>query len=577
MKSELDQCISALRGPLLTAALFSGLINVLALTGAIFMLTVYDRVIPSGSMPTLLVLGLLAAAMYGAYALFDMLRGRMLSRIGAAVGESISPRVYDVVVRRCAARERGVVDAVRDLDRVRSFLSSSGPAAFFDLPWMPVFLVVLFAFHFYIGLSVLIGGVILVGLTITGNFLTRYRAADLAEAMTERDRLVAHSQSGAETIHAMGMTHSVSARWNALSGRVFGLTQRLGDTLSTVTSLSRSIRMALQSFVLAVGALLVIRHEATGGIIIAGSILSARALMPIEQASAQWKNFIAAKQSWGRLRAVLDANPSEEALFTISAPSELLTADGLAVALPNTNNLLVRNISFQMRAGQGLGIIGPTGSGKSTLARALVGLWPPALGTVKLDGEPLQRWTSSQRGRFVGYLPQTVSLLQGTLAENIARFDPDADPEDVVRVARLAGVHELIARMPEGYNTRIDQDGGGLSGGQAQRIALARALFGDPFLIVLDEPNANLDEEGEAALQNAMKHAYARGAIVIVVTHRPSALSNVDHIVVLKEGTVRMFGKASDVVERLSGGGQKKVVAMDKAKSTGSPTTKVIS
>lgn len=552
MASEIDRCLRALRGSLVAVALFSGIVNVLALTGAVFMLTVYDRVIPSGSVPSLVVLGALALLMYLAYGLFDVLRNRLLSRVGTAIKESIGPRVYDVVVRRCAMRERGVVNAVRDLDRVQSFISSPGPTALFDLPWLPVYLGICFAFHFYIGLSVLAGAVLLVALTVVSNLITREATEQLAELTGERDALVSRTQRDAETLHAMGMSYSMSARWNALSDATAALTRRIADRAGALTTASRSLRLMLQSFVLGVGAYLVINEEATGGIIIAGSILSARALAPIEQTIAQWRHFVAARQSWQRLREVLQNNPSESAGFALPYPGESLSAENLAVAMPNTNELIVRNVSFGIRAGRGLGIVGPTGSGKSTLAKALVGLWPAALGTVRLDGHDLARWPSSERGRFIGYMPQTVSLFGGTIAQNIARFDGDADPADVVRAAQAAGVHELINRLPKGYDTMMGADGDGLSGGQMQRIALARALFGDPFLLVLDEPNANLDDEGERALQRAMRSAYERGAIVVIVTHRPQALSNVDNVLVLQDGRVRTYGTTEDIMEQFT-------------------------
>ena len=550
-REDLGVIRSALRRPLGVIWLFSGVTNVLALTGSLFMLTVYDRVIPSGSVPTLIVLGLLALFFFGVQALFDILRGRMLVRVGLVVKDAIAPRVYDIAVRRAAARDMRPDTTYRDLDQVHSFLTSQGPVAIFDLPWLPLFLAVLFAFHPYLGFTVLCGAIVLVGLTLLSNAATAGPTRELSEATGEQERFLERSRSSAETIRVLGMTHAMASRWDSIGSDITLLTRRAADIARGLGTLSRSFRMILQSTVLAIGALLVIRQEATGGIIIASSILTARALSPVEQATSNWRNIVAARQAWRRLKEILAEFPEERSTTAPPAPHESVSCENVSVMLPGTNRILVRNVSFRLRSGQALGIIGPTGSGKSTLMRAVVGLTAPELGNVRMDDQDVRRWSAAERGRYIGYLPQSVMLFEGTLAQNISRFDPEADPRAVVDAARKAGVHGMISRLEAGYDTVIDGFGGGLSGGQMQRIGLARALYGDPFLLALDEPNSNLDEAGEAALREAMGRVVTRGGIVIVVAHRPSVLNDVDHMLVMSNGKVQAYGPREDVMQNV--------------------------
>ena len=554
---ELDRCVKALRPSLWVIAAISGISNILALTSSIFMLTVYDRVIPSGSVPTLLVLGGLAFFFYAVQSGFDMLRSRMLTRVGLSVKDALTPRIYDIAIRRSATRDGSSANVARDLDQVQSYLSSMGPVALFDLPWLPIFLGICFAFHFWIGMSVVVGALLLIGLTFLSNRLSKEPTRAINEALTERETYLGRSQMHAETIRAMGMTHAMSARWNSISARLTDLRRQVTDVTSTLGTLSRTTRMMLQSFVLAVGALLVIRQEATGGIIIASSILSARTLAPIELAIANWRNLVTTRQAWARLGETLRKYGDEAERFVLPTPAQSMAAEGVSIMLAGTSRILVRNVSFRLRSGQGLGVIGPTGSGKSTLAKAMVGLNEPSLGSIKLDGQDIKGWSAAERGRFIGYLPQTVPLFEGTIAENIARFQPDADPANVIAAARRADIHDLISKLPNGYETQIDASGEGLSGGQIQRVGLARAMFGDPFVLVLDEPNSNLDDDGERALQRAMNGFRERGGIVVIITHRPQALAGVDQVLVLQNGRVTDYGTRDDVLARLSGKGAK--------------------
>lgn len=553
MAHELSESFAKCRPALLAVGFLSGVSNVLALTGAIFMLAVYDRVIPSGSVPSLVVLGVLALAMYVMQAVFDILRGRILARVGLALRESLSLRVYDIVVRHAAQGKASTSRAVRDLDQIQSYLSSMGPAALFDLPWLPIYLAICFAFHPLVGFAVLAGALVLIGLTAIGSYMTKGVSSELGEAVAKRDMVLGASQGNAETLQAMGMTASVASIWSDANKHITDRSQRIADISSTLTTSSRVFRMVLQSFVLAVGAYLVISGEATGGIMIAGSILSARALAPIELTIAHWKNLQGARLSWKRLKVLFEGNPAETGSFAAPVPRDSFACQGVSIAVPGLGRSVVRDVSFTMKAGEGLGIIGPTGSGKSSLARGLVGLWPPVSGNIRLDGMDLGRWPSTERGRFIGYLPQKVSLFKGTIAQNISRFDSRTDADMVISVARTAGVHDMICRLPNGYDTRITPEGGGLSGGQAQRIGLARALYGDPFLVVLDEPNANLDAEGEIALCAAIDGVRERGGVVVTITHRPSVLASLESILVLTGGRVRMYGERAEVLRAYAG------------------------
>lgn len=552
MRSELSRVLAGCRSAFVGVGLLSGLSNILALTGSVFMLAVYDRVIPSGSIPTLLGLGLLALVIYALQAIVDIFRGRILTRTGLVIKEAFASRAYDTIVRNSAQGDLRSGNIVRDLDQVQGFLSSMAPTAIFDLPWLPLYLGICFAFHFYIGVAVTVGAVVLIIITAISNSLTKGPSSELNDRMNKRGSFLAASQNNAETIQTMGMNLAMSGTWNRIENEIIGESRRIADITTMLGTTSRVFRMVLQSFVLAVGAYLVIMQDATGGIMIASSILSARAMAPIELTIGHWKNSVAFRQSWKRLGELFEKNPPEASRFVLPAPSRILSVEGVSVSLPNIKRLVVRDVSFQLKAGEALGIIGATGSGKSSLVRAIVGLWPAALGTVRLDGQVISRWSTTDRGRFMGYVPQNVALFQGTIAENIARFDPDSDSASVVAVARQAGVHDMISRLPEGYDTQISDGGAGLSGGQAQRIALARALYGDPFLVVMDEPNSNLDADGELALQEAIAAVRARGGIVLIVAHRPTILSSVNHILVMSEGRVQKFGTREEVLELMT-------------------------
>ncbi len=548
--SELGDALRACRTAFIGVGAMSCMINLLYLTGSLFMLEVYDRVLPGRSVPTLVGLAILAGGLYIAQGVLDLIRGRILGRIGTSLDEALNARVFETVVRlplMVGGRNEGL-QPLRDLDNVRSFLSSMGPGAFFDLPWLPFYLAICFAFHVMIGLTALVGAVILVSLTVITEYMSRTPAREATGLAARRNDLAATSRRNAEVLVAMGMAGRMTSRWSEANQKYLAGNQRASDVTGGLGAVAKVLRMTLQSAVLAVGAYLVIHQEATAGIIIAGSILSARALAPVDLAIAHWRGFVAARQSWHRLNRLLDQLPAQAKQMLLQSPSSRLSVEGVSIVPPGDQKLIVQDVTFALQAGNGLGIIGPSGSGKSSLVRVLVGVWQPVRGKVRLDGAALDQWSSDVLGRHVGYLPQDVELFAGTVAQNISRFDPEASSESIIAAAKEAGVHEMIIRMREGYDTQIGEQGTALSAGQAQRVALARALYGNPFLIVLDEPNSNLDTEGDEALTRAVRGARERGAIVVVVAHRPIGIEAVDQLLVLKDGRMQAFGPKETVL-----------------------------
>jgi PrtD family type I secretion system ABC transporter len=549
-RSELGDALRACRGAFVGVGVMSCMINLLYLTGSLFMLEVYDRVLPSRSVPTLVGLAILAGGLYMAQGILDLIRIRILGRIGTALDEALNSRVFDTIVRlplTAGARNEGL-QPLRDLDNIRSFLSGMGPGAFFDLPWLPFYLAICFAFHVMIGLTALVGAIILVTLTIVTEFMSRRPAREALGLAARRNDLAATSRRNAEVLVAMGMSGRLNKRWSEANQNYLAGNQRASDVAGGLGAIAKVMRMTLQSAVLAVGAYLVIHQEATAGIIIAGSILSARALAPVDLAIAHWKGFVAARQSWHRLNRLLESLPAQTAQTVLQNPSSRLAVEAVSIAPPGEQRIVVQDVTFALEAGNGLGVIGPSGSGKSSLVRALVGVWQPFRGKVRLDGAALDQWSSDVLGRHVGYLPQDVELFAGSVAQNICRFDPEARSEAIIAAAKEAGVHQMIIKMRDGYDTQIGEQGAALSAGQAQRVALARALYGDPFLIVLDEPNSNLDTEGDEALTRAVRAARERGAIVVVVAHRPVGIEAVDMLLVLKDGRVHAFGPKDTVL-----------------------------
>ncbi|MGR9408148.1 type I secretion system permease/ATPase [Rhizobium leguminosarum] len=544
--------LSSLRKAFLGVGLTSCVINILALTGSFFMLQVYDRVIPGRSLPTLVGLGIIAATLFVFQGILELIRSLLLVRVGTAVDERFGDRVYGSLVLLPSRMQMpgDGLQCVRDLDTVRGFLSGPGPTALFDMPWMPFYLFLCFLFHFWIGVTALAGALMLIGLTVLTEFRSRQPAKEAAKLAAERINLAEATKRNSEAVLAMGFGHFIGLRWTEVNRKYLANHVAASTVTGGLATASKILRMMLQSGVLAVGAFLVIRQEATGGIMIASSILVSRALAPVELAIGQWKGFVAARQSWARLTKLMTLMSSEQHEVALPAPRESLTVENLQIAAPGGRNPIVRGVSFKVSAGEAVGVIGPSASGKSTLARAITGLWLPLGGAVKLDQALLAQWDPRELGRHLGYLPQDVSLFDGSIAQNIARFDPDAGSEEIIAAARAAGVYDMIVQFSDGFDTKIGEHGSALSAGQRQRIALARALYGDPFLVVLDEPNSNLDADGEAALTKAISGVRSRGGIAVVIAHRPSALVAVDKILVMGNGQMQAFGSKDEVLSK---------------------------
>lgn len=533
-------------------AALSAVTNILMLTGPLFMMQVYDRVLTSRSVPTLVALTVLAMGIYAFLGVLEMMRAKILLQIGRRLDEQLSDPTFSTVLTLPLNMPKGdaVSQPLRDLDQIRTFLSGSGPIAIFDLPWMPLYIGILYLFHPYFGYAAIAGAAFLLALTITSEFLLRDPTRRLSQLVSSRWEMVEAGKRNAEPLHAMGMRGAYAARFEDINRRYVDGQSATSDLTASFSAVSKIFRMALQSVILALGAWLVIQQLASPGAIIASSILTSKALSPIEMVIGQWRSFINARQSRRRLEDVLERFGDGRTPMPLPAPKRSLSVAGLAVAAPGGAKPIIHDISLSLFAGQGLGVIGPSGSGKSTLSRALVGIWPALRGSIRLDGAALNQFDPEALGPSIGYLPQGVDLFDGTIAENISRFSADASPTLVIEAAKLAGVHDLVLSMPDGYDTAVGNHGAILSSGQRQRIGLARALYGKPFLIVLDEPNANLDSEGEMALTRAIQAVRASGSIIIVVAHRPNALQALDHVLVMSAGSMVAFGPRDEVLRR---------------------------
>lgn len=535
-------------------AVFSGVINVLMLSGSLYMLQVYDRVIPSRNTATLLGLSLMVLFAYLMQGYFDALRARMLCRVAtlfdAGLQQSIHMALATLPLR--GVKPMLMQQPLRDLDQVRGFMSSMGPTAFLDMPWIPIFLVALFLFHPAIGMTALLGTGAIIAMTLLTERMSRGAAKAAMDSSAHRQVLADATQRNAEVIRALGMTDRFTARWSQANERYLRENIRATDVYANLGSGAKVLRYVLQSGMLGIGAYLVVADKASGGIMIASSIMMGRALAPVEIALGTWKQLVAARQGIARLREICKATaPPPAPPVELPRPCRELSVRDLAVAAPGTEKAIVSNISFSLTAGMGLALLGASASGKTSLSKALVGIWPAQHGVVRLDGAALDQWRNEDLGRYIGYLPQDVALFDGTVAENICRFDDRATSDAILKAAQIAGVHDIILRLPEGYSTRIGEGGMSLSAGQRQRIGLARAVFGDPFLVVLDEPNANLDADGENALTRAIQILRHNRCIVIVISHRPSALAALNMAMVLYEGKAIAVGPCEEIFARV--------------------------
>jgi len=543
------------RTAFVTVALLSAVLNVLLLGGSIYMMLVYDSVLPSHSLPTLFSLLAMITIVYAFQALFDTMRSRILNDVGSALDQNMQPRVQRAISEAALRGGRSSGDGMtpmRDLDNIRAFLSGTGPTTLIDLPWIVFFLAILCMLHVWLGVTAFVGALIMIGMTWMTDRATKAPTQKIGQLTSYRSGLAESNLRHVEVLTALGMRQRMRDRWSEVNKVYLASNDRLARSVAVLGGSSKVFRMFLQSAILTVGALLVIGGKASGGVIFASSILSGRALAPIDTAIANWRGFASARAGWRRLNEMFSRLPEAgDSVVQLPRPSKELLVEQVVIAPPGTQRVTVQHAQFRLGAGDALGIIGPSAAGKTSLARALIGVWPVLRGSVRLDGATPDQWDPERFGEAIGYLPQTVELLEGTVAENIARFEPDAPSEAIIAAAQAAGVHDLIVALPQGYDTPVGSDGAQLSAGQRQRIGLARALYGNPFLVLLDEPNSNLDQAGEEALEQAIAGVRARGGIAIVIAHRPSALARVSHVLFMRDGRQEAFGPRDEVLAKI--------------------------
>lgn len=552
-KSGVDELRAVLKSSaagFIAIGLFSFFVNLLVLTGPLFMLQIYDRVLSSRSEATLVALTGLIIGLYLVMGVLDHIRSRVAARIGARFQARFDKRVFNAVLDRTALHAQGIstVTGMRDLDAIQKVLSSPAVFTVFDIPWTPFFIFVIFTFHPWMGLLGVAGGLILVALTWLNQNGTKEDQERAMIAGRQSDEMTQTLQKESDTVRALGMRRSVASRWQLLRDNALEANIRYSDSNGFYSIASKTFRVFLQSAILALGAYLVLQNEITAGAMIASSIIIGRALAPIEGAIGHWALIQRAVQGWRQLSELLTRVPEDDPRTALPKPRAILDVEQVTVVPPGEKVATVRMLSFELRPGQALGVIGQSASGKSTLARVLTGIWPPAGGKVRLDGASLEQYGTDGLADHVGYLPQDVVLFEGTVAENIARMALDPDPAKVVEAAKKAGAHDMILRLPDGYDTKLPAMGGRLSGGQKQRVGLARALYGDPVLLVLDEPNSNLDAEGSMALNLAIRNMKAEGKSIVIMAHRPAAIEECELILIMENGQRLAFGPRDDVL-----------------------------
>jgi ATP-binding cassette, subfamily C, type I secretion system permease/ATPase len=571
LHTEVGQALATSRSAFVGIAIFTAFINILMLTGPLYMLQVYDRVLASGSISTLVTISVLMAVMFAFMGFLEYVRSRVLVRIGDKLETDLGERTFAIWMKQGLYGKAGQRHRpLQDVSTLRQFLSGAAPTTLFDIPWAPLYIAVMFLFHWSLGVVGIIGATIIFIFAWLNETTTRKPLQD-ANALRIKGQMFAdNAHRNADSVAAMGMGGNMQNRWQKYSREAANATVLGSDRAGSLTSASKAFRMFVQSGILGWGALLAVQGIVTPGTMIAGSIIMGRALAPIQMALGQWRGFIGARQAFHRLNKFYEIIPEESENLSLPAPTGELSVTNILAAPPGSKVPVLTGLNFSVKPGQGLGVIGPSASGKSTLARLLVGIWLPQKGSVRLDGAAFDQWNSDELGPYIGYLPQQVELFDGTISENIGRFRQDASAEDIVIAARRAAVHNMILHLPDGYDTRIGEGGTVLSGGQTQRIALARALFGDPVLVVLDEPNANLDTEGDAALSAAITDLRRRGKTVVVMAHRPSAIAAVDQLLMLRDGKQVAFGPKDDVIKEITQQGQKQA----SAKKQPAPTRK---
>jgi ATP-binding cassette, subfamily C, type I secretion system permease/ATPase len=548
---ELRRLLQSGQGYFVTAAIFSLAINLLYLAGPLYMLQVYDRVISSASEITLLMLTIALLMAFMALAGLDAVRARVLTRASIRLDQTIAARVMTAIIRRSAGAGGARSQLLRDFDTFRQFVTGTGIHAIFDLPWAPIYIAVIFVLHPFLGAFALGCSILLILMALLNEWLVKPPLTEAGEVASRSYSFTEMSLRNTEVVRAMGMTEGLLRRWARDRNRMLERQVSASDRAATMQSIIRFLRLAMQSMILGLGAYLVIERLATVGAMFAASILLGRALQPVEQIVGSWRNLVSARGAFLRIRELLKADPQREAGLTLPRPKGRLSVEGVTYAPPLSSKPILRGVTFAIEPGEVLGVIGPSGAGKSTLSRHLVGVLAPSAGAVRLDGADVSNWVKTSLGQHVGYLPQDIELFADTVAANISRFQEGED-RDVILAARMADVHEMILRLPDGYDTQVGEGGAILSGGYRQRIGLARAIFANPSLLVLDEPSSNLDSEGDAALADCILQLKKRGTTVVIVSHRPSTIGVVDKILVLRDGVAEMFGPRAEIMSRLT-------------------------
>lgn len=558
--SELGKVLQQYRKAFYRLGAFSAVINLLMLMPSVYMIQVFDRVLHSRNETTLLMLTLMTVGMFMLMGALELVRSQTLIRVGNHLDMSLNHRVFTAAFEQNLRKSNGnAAQSIHDLTTLRQFLTGNGLFAFFDAPWAPIYLVACFLFHWQLGVFVLVGMLILVFMTYLTEKLTKEPLAEANRAAIAAGNYANNNLRNAEVIESMGMLPALRERWFRFQGRLLEKQTEASDKAARINAVTKFIRISMQSSVLGLGALLVLENHISSGMMIATSILMGRALGPVELAIGTWKQLISARAAYQRLEELLETYPARGTQMSLPRPEGHISVEGAIVVPPGAQASVLKGLTFAINAGDVVGVVGPSASGKSTLARALVGIWPAQAGKIRLDGADVFQWNKDELGPHIGYLPQDIELFQGTIAENIARFG-EIDSEKVIDAAKRAGVHDMILRLPQGYETMLGDGGGSLSGGQKQRIGLARAIYGSPAIVVLDEPNSNLDDIGEQALVRAIAALKAAGTTVILITHRTSIINAVDKMLVLRDGQVGFYGPRDQVLQALAQAAQQNQV-----------------
>jgi ATP-binding cassette subfamily C exporter for protease/lipase len=551
-KNEITEALLEFKKIFITVGAFSAVINLLMLVPTFYMLEVYDRVLASRNEFTLLMLTLIMLGLYVLTSVLEHIRSMVVIRIGGRLDDFLNNRIYTAAFEQ-NLKKSGINagQSLNDLTVIRQFVTGNGLFAFFDAPWFPIYMLVIFMFNVWVGIFGLFSVIILILLAWVNELVSKKALTEANTIAVTSSNIATNNLRNAEVIEAMGMLPNLRARWFEMHKQFLRLQAEASQRAAAVSAITKFVQISVQSLILGLGALLVIEGSMTGGAMIAGSVLLGRAMSPVQMIIGVWKQWRGVMSSYERLTHLLASNPPRKPGMSLPAPRGDISVEAVTAAAPGSQIPVLKGVTFALNAGDTLGVIGPSGSGKSSLARLMVGVWPSAMGTVRIDGADVYRWNKDELGPSMGYLPQDIELFAGTISENIARFG-ELDPEKVIKASQMAGVHDLILHFPQGYDTQIGDAGSGLSGGQKQRIGLARALYGDPAIIVLDEPNSNLDEPGEAALTKAIIAMRQSGKTVVIISHRPSILQTTNKLLLLRDGVVQAFGPTDQVLKALS-------------------------